>query len=97
MDLKQFKESLGKETPPPGLGLALEALWYAGKGDWNAAHERAQQQEDQDGSWVHAHLHRQEGDAANAAYWYRRADRPVATSPLAEEWASIVESLLAAR
>ncbi len=94
MDLNQFKESLGKGTPPSGLSLALEALWYAGKGDWNAAHERAQQQEDRDGSWVHAHLHRQEGDAANAAYWYRRADRPVATSPLAEEWASIVEALL---
>ena len=95
MDLNEFKKSLEKEAPPSGLGLALEALWYAGKGDWDTAHERAQEQEDQDGSWVHAHLHRQEGDADNAAYWYRRAGRPVATIPVSEEWLSIVEALLA--
>ena len=94
MDAKSFKESLSQETAPAGLSLAMEALWYAAKGDWNAAHERAQQQEDAQGAWVHAHLHRQEGDAANAAYWYRRAGRPVASQPLQEEWELLVQTLL---
>jgi len=94
MNLQQFQASLTEATPPANLSLALQALWQAGKGDWKAAHTLAQSQEDQVGSWVHAYLHREEGDAANAAYWYRRADQPVATQPLAEEWAAIAGALL---
>jgi hypothetical protein len=96
VDLNTFKQSLTAEEPPSNLGLALEALWYAAKGDWQAAHERAQAQEDRDGAWVHAYLHRQEGDAANAAYWYRRAQQPVASGSLEEEWESVAKALLAA-
>jgi len=71
-------------------------LWHAAKGDWKAAHELAQAQQDRDGAWVHAYLHRQEGDEANAAYWYRRAQKPVASSPLEGEWEAIVQALLPA-
>ncbi len=94
MDFDTFKESLAAHDPPTYLGLALEALWHVAKGDWDTAHERAQKQEDRDGSWVHAHLHRQEGDPVNAAYWYRRAGKPVASGPLEEEWEMIVRALL---
>src|SRR5207248_2974446 len=96
MDPKTFQQSLTADSPPAGLTLALEALWYAGKDDWHRAHERAQNQDDRDGAWVHAHLHRQEGDATNAAYWYRRAGRPVSTQTIKEEWQTLVEALLQA-
>jgi hypothetical protein len=74
--------------------LALEALWHAAKGDWNAAHERAQNQGNRDRAWVHAHLHRQEGDADNDVYWYSRAGRPVAGGSIADEWEALVQELL---
>jgi hypothetical protein len=89
-----FQASLGDKVPPSGLRLSLQALWHAAKGDWNAAHECAQAQEDQEGAWVHAHLHRQEGDLANAAYWYRRAGQPVPSQSIQEEWQSLLEALL---
>jgi hypothetical protein len=72
----------------------LLALWFAGRGEWERAHEVAQEIEDRDGAWVHAHLHRQEGDAANASYWYRRAGRPVATAAIQAEWEAMVRELL---
>ena len=81
--------------PPPGLGRALEALWHEAKGDWDRAHRLAQKVDGEDGAWVHAYLHRVEGDLGNAAYWYRRAGRPAADGPLREEWAAIAEALLA--
>ena len=68
---------------------------FDGKGDWEGAHEWAQADEGGDGDWVHAYLHRKEGDAGNAAYWYRRARRAVAQEPLETEWAAIAEALLA--
>src|ERR1044072_4294463 len=95
MDYPQFKESIAAATPPPGLSHALQALWHDAKGDWAAAHEQAQAQEDASGAWVHAYLHRKEGDLANAAYWYRRAGQPVASQPLEAEWESLVAALLA--
>jgi hypothetical protein len=94
VDRATFKRSLAAEVPPAGLSLALEALWYAARGDWDTAHERAQAQEDRDGAWVHAHLHRQEGDLGNAAYWYRQAGRPVADQPVKQEWEALVEAFL---
>jgi hypothetical protein len=76
--------------------LALQALWWAGKGDWERAHQCAQQQEgDPACDWVHAYLHRVEGDLGNAGYWYRRAGKPAATGPLAAEWDAIAATLLA--
>ena len=95
MDLAVFKASLAHATPPQGLEPALAALWQLAKGNWQSAHELAQSQEDARGSWVHAHLHRVEGDAANAGYWYRRAGRPHSPAPLPQEWEEIAAALLA--
>jgi len=95
MNLEQFRASLNDAEPPAGLSLALQALWYAGKGDWHGAHEEAQRGGDRDSAWVHAHLHREEGDHGNAAYWYSRAGRTPSDAPLAEEWRQIAEALLA--
>jgi hypothetical protein len=94
LDIAAFRASLAETSPPPGLSLALQALWFDGKGDWNKAHERAQADEGGVGDWVHAYLHRKEGDAFNAGYWYRRAGKPAAKGGLAEEWTEIVAALL---
>lgn len=94
MRLDEFRASLSRSAPPQGLGLALTALWWDARGDWDKAHECAQEQDDPAGAWVHAYLHRKEGDAANAGYWYRRAGKRPATLPLAEEWREIAQALL---
>ena len=96
MTVDEFRESVGQMAPPAGLSLALQAMWYDAKGDWDAAHRAAQAQDDRVGAWVHAYLHRVEGDDDNAAYWYRRAGRPVSKQTLPEEWDTIVAELLAA-
>jgi hypothetical protein len=90
-----FKQTFAAATPTVS-NLALQALWWAGKGDWERAHQCAQQQEgDPACDWVHAFLHRVEGDLGNAGYWYRRAGKPAATGPLAAEWDAIAATLLA--
>jgi hypothetical protein len=94
MTLSEFRASLSASEPPPDLAPLLRALWHDAKGDWDAAHHVAQDVLSSDGSWVHAYLHRKEGDAGNAAYWYQRASKPVAHDSLDEEWARIVEELL---
>lgn len=94
MTLAEFRACLAQPEPPPGLSPALAALWRDGKGDWDGAHEGAQADEGGDGDWVHAYLHRKEGDEGNAAYWYRRAGRPFARTSLAQEWDEIAETLL---
>jgi hypothetical protein len=73
---------------------ALLALWWDAKGDWERAHEIAQEVEGADGAWVHAYLHRKEGDLGNAAYWYRRAGRAMASGDLRVEWEGIVGEML---
>lgn len=93
MDLKIFKASLETSSPPEGSSLALEALWHQAKGDWDTAHERAQADDSKAGAWVHAHLHRVEGDQSNAAYWYRRAGQDIPANSLREELESIVSAL----
>jgi hypothetical protein len=94
MDVAAFKASLAERAPPAGLRPALAALWWDARGDWGEAHRSAQAQEDQAGAWVHAYLHRKEGDAANAGYWYRRARQPAATTSLEAEWEAIARALL---
>ena len=95
-DMSDFTASLSETEPPEGYSLALQALWWDAKGDWARAHECAQAQEDGPGNWVHAYLHRVEGDLGNAGYWYRRASKPIATGTLEQEWAAIVAALLKA-
>jgi hypothetical protein len=94
MDFLSFKESLTTSTSPPPLSSSLQALWYEGKGDWNRAHDIAQDIHTREGSWIHAYLHRKEGDLGNAAYWYHRANQPVCKTSLEEEWENIVTALL---
>ncbi len=94
MDLQAFKASLDGEAPPEGVSPSLQALWHQARGDWDKAHRLAQARNDEAGAWVHAHLHRFEGDSANAGYWYRRADKPFPTAALEEEWDEIAAALL---
>ncbi|BBK42211.1 hypothetical protein STVA_22310 [Allostella vacuolata] len=96
----EFESSLAQPEPPPGIGGALGALWWAAKDNWQigpgwaAAHELAQSDESRSGAWAHAHLHRIEGDLANAGYWYRQARQPESRAPLPEEWRQISAALL---
>lgn len=94
MTFGEFTASLKQPHPPDGLSPLLKALWYDAKNDWESAHNIAQDIPSADGSWIHAFLHRREGDEGNAAYWYRRAGRPVARGSLQEEWRQIAEELL---
>jgi hypothetical protein len=101
MTPQEFTASLAAPRPPAGIGGALAALWWAARGDWamgeawTNAHEAAQADDGADAAWVHAHLHRIEGDLDNAGYWYRRAGQPRSAAPLREEWQAISEALLA--
>jgi hypothetical protein len=90
-----FKRSLSKRGPPDGLKPALAGLWWAGKDDWDKAHKIVMGEGGKDCAWVHAYLHRVEGDRENARYWYRQAGRPEASGGLKAEWAVIAADLLA--
>ena len=94
MTLSEFKESIKHANPPPNINHLLQALWYDAKGDWEAAHNLAQNIDTEAGSWIHAYLHRKEGDLGNASYWYRRANQPVCKKSLVEEWEEIAGELL---
>jgi hypothetical protein len=94
MDLPVFKQSLSGNLPPRQLSVHLEALWYDGKGDWQKAHELVQDLTDQDASWIHAYLHRKEGDNGNADYWYHRAGRKRPALSLGKEWEQIAVELM---
>jgi hypothetical protein len=93
MTIEEFKATLSSAEPPTVAPLLL-ALWHDARGDWDAAHRVAQEVDDNAGAWVHAYLHRKEGDLGNAGYWYGRAAQPVATDSLDAEWARIVAALL---
>ena len=92
--MSDFRASLSGEAPAPNLDAPLAAMWWAAKGDWNKAHVIAQDEDTSDAAWVHAYLHRVEGDIGNAGYWYRQAGKPVATGALEAEWEEIVGVLL---
>ena len=94
MDIAAFEASVKKDSPPKDIGPALLALWHAAKGEWETAHDLAQTDRSVSGSWVHAYLHRVEGDLPNARYWYGNAGRPEATVSLQTEWREIAEALL---
>ena len=90
-----FAQSLGGKAPPPAATPLLRALWHGLRGEWDAAHELAQAEDDADGAWVHAWLHRIEGDLGNADYWYRRAQRPAGRGATHAEGLEIAHALLA--
>jgi hypothetical protein len=97
VNMAEFKASFSGATPAPGLDAPLAALWWAAKGNWDKAHKIAQDVETVDAAWVHAYLHRVEGDLGNAGYWYRQAGQPVAKNSLDAEWERIASSLLGGR
>ncbi len=96
MDLTQFSATVAESAPPEGMSLALQTLWWDAKGDWDRAHQCAQQDDGTSGSIVHAYLHRKEGDMRNAGGWYSRAGREPATVSLEEEWRSLADEMLTA-
>jgi len=89
-----FVSSLAQETPPAFATPVLHALWHGLRGEWDTAHDLAQAQDDPDGAWVHAWLHRIEGDLSNADYWYRRANRPPARGDTRDEGLRIARALI---
>jgi len=94
--IDSFRDSVSAAAPPGDVGPALQALWWLAKGDWNEAHKVCQQHEDNDDcNWVHAHLHRQEGDMSNAGGWYRRAGKPMPGGALQDEWEQVTAELIA--
>jgi hypothetical protein len=95
MTLDELEATLDALTPPAGLSPALCALWHDARGDWDEAHRLAGGVDDASGAWVHAYLHRKEGDLGNASYWYRRAGRDEARGSLEAEWNLIAAALLA--
>ena len=94
MDFTDFTATLERETPPESLTLLLRALWLDKKGDFTGAHGIAQEVDTEDGSRVHAYLHRKEGDLPNAQYWYRRAHCQAASGSLDAEWEALVRRFL---
>jgi hypothetical protein len=89
----EFKNSLNSTTPPQ-LPTLLKVLWHDACGEWDKAHDLAQDANNADGSWIHAYLHRKEGDRSNAQYWYQRANRKMPTYSLEQEWEEIVIEFL---
>jgi hypothetical protein len=96
MTFDDLAAAVQSATPlPAGAPPLIRALWHDATGDWDGAHAVAQDVETADGAWVHAYLHRKEGDVGNAGYWYRRAGKPAASGSLDDEWRAIAEALLA--
>ena len=92
--MADFRASLADAAPEQALAPPLAAMWWAAKGDWDLAHKIVQDESDANAAWVHAYLHRQEGDLPNAGYWYRTAGKPVASGALETEWDAIATALL---
>jgi hypothetical protein len=91
----EFKNSMSLTEPPVGLSLYEKAIWHAGKGDWEKAHNIVQDMDDQSSALIHAFLHRQEGDLSNARYWYDRAGSRMPAVSLDEEWEELLAKFLA--
>jgi hypothetical protein len=92
-----FLSSLDRDVPPPGASPLLRAVWHGLRGDWDAAHELAQAHDDAESAWVHAWLHRIEGDLGNADHWYRRASRPSRRDDTRSEGLEIARALSRSR
>ena len=97
LSFETLQQSVARDpAPPASASLAVQALWHDARGDWDRAHQCAQDEPGRDGSWVHAYLHRKEGDLGNAGYWYSRAGKstPPRDTPLDAEWEQIARALL---
>ena len=92
--MTDLRATLPNAAPAADLAPPLKALWWAAKGDWSKAHNIVQDDESPDAAWVHAYLHRVEGDLGNAGYWYRQAGQPAAKDSSEAEWQRIAATLL---
>ncbi|MGW9686550.1 hypothetical protein [Flagellimonas sp. 2504JD1-5] len=93
-DYSSFQETMDFPKPNAEWPEALQALWWDAKGNWNASHNIAQDLHTEMGSWIHAYLHRKEGDKWNAGYWYRQAGRSFPACSLEKELEQMVEYVL---
>ena len=94
MNLSDFQKSLNTNSPPPDASVYLKSLWHDAKGNWDKAHELIQDVTDKTASWIHAYLHRKEGDLFNADYWYTKAGKTRPSLSLEKEWEHLVTALL---
>ena len=94
MNFNEFNRTLNEISLPENINDLLKALWYDAKGNWEEAHKITQNINGKEAAWVHAYLHRKEGDSGNASYWYSRAGKPFSNKTLNEEWEEIVRELL---
>ena len=94
MTFEEFSTSLSDANPPANLSVYLTAMWHDGKNEWDKAHDIIQDVNDKTAAWIHAYLHRKEGDVFNANYWYNRASRRMPGYTLQQEWEEVVKELL---
>jgi hypothetical protein len=94
MNYSDFCNSIEQKNKPQNLHPSLEALWLTAAGNWDEAHLIVQSREDNDSEWIHAHLHREEGDKWNATYWYTRCGREFPSLSLKDEWEEITKDLI---
>lgn len=94
MTPSKFRRTLGADDPPEGLSVALMALWHGARGEWTRAHELVMGETGADAAWVHAWLHRQEGDLDNARHWYGKAGRSEYGGPAEDELGEMLVELL---
>ena len=94
MNFDTFQKSLSDAAPPANASVYVQSLWYDGKGDWELAHELIQDLTDKTAAWIHAYLHRKEGDVWNANYWYTKAGQRMPGYSLEQEWEELVKSML---
>jgi hypothetical protein len=94
VSMADLKASLSDDAPSVTLSPPLAALWWAAKGNWDTAHKIVMNEGTSEAAWVHAYLHRVEGDLGNAGYWYRQANKPAASDALDAEWQRIVDALI---
>ena len=94
MNFETFQESLSANTAPAGSNIYLQSLWYDAKGDWDKAHTLIQDLTDKTAAWIHAYLHRREGDVFNANYWYTKAGKRMPGYALEQEWEELVKAML---
>ncbi len=94
MNYEDFKSALSASSPPSEISLYLKAMWYDAKNDWERSHNIVQDSDTKTAAWIHAYLHRKEGDPGNASYWYHKAGRKMPGYELEKEWEEIVTQLL---
>lgn len=94
INFEKFNKSIQEKNPPAGIHDHLLSLWHDAKGDWEKAHLIIQDVDDKQAAWIHAYLHRKEGDTGNADYWYSMAGRKRPRFSLQEEWEELVREIL---